>query len=59
MRHLRVLGLGIQDGQAAGRAHFEAITTDDEARKRELQQHLIDYCTRDTRAMVEVRRALL
>ena len=50
--------LAIQDGNAASRAHLEAILTDDADRRRELQDGLLEYCGQDTVAMVKLREAL-
>jgi hypothetical protein len=52
-------GLSVQDGQEAGRAYVEALTTSDAKRRAEIRAALVEYCGQDTLAMVRLREALL
>ena len=52
-------GLGIQEGQAASLAFARKIAPDtDETEKARLHSDLLEYCRRDTEALVEVFQAL-
>lgn len=51
--------LEVADGQAAGRTWLEMLEADDSRERQRLEQALRDYCALDTRAMFELRNALL
>lgn len=51
-------GLEISDGIAAALCYEQAIATDDEQSRRKVFAHLVEYCRKDTLAMVELRAAL-
>lgn len=50
--------LGVQDGMEAVVVYEEMIESATQRQKERLRLHLLNYCKRDTRAMVEVHRAL-
>jgi hypothetical protein len=50
--------LELRSGREAAVAYVRGLETVDESARRTIQRHLLEYCARDTLALVELRRAL-
>lgn len=57
--HMSYAGMEVADGQAAGRAWGRMLEAEDDAERQRLDKALRAYCAQDSRAMFELRKALL